>query len=109
MRDLIDGTRPRQAAPSLDELRELRDQIVAVCAQYGASNVRVFGSVARGEQDGDSDLDLVVDMERGRSLFDLVGLVSDLEELLGCPVDVSMADSLKPRLAPPILAEAVTL
>lgn len=109
MRDLLDGTPPRHAAPSLDELRARRDEVFEVCARHGASNVRVFGSVARGLEDGESDLDLLVDMERGRNLFDLASLVDELEQLLGCPVDVSIADSLKPRSASRILAEAVTL
>ncbi|MDE3205798.1 MAG: nucleotidyltransferase family protein [Acidobacteriota bacterium] len=88
MRTLIDGTPARQAAPSLVALRARRAEVLEVCARHGASNVSVFGSVARGEQDGESDLDLVVDIEDGRSLFDLAGLIDDLEDLLGCPVNV---------------------
>jgi predicted nucleotidyltransferase len=109
MRALIDGTAPRRAAPSLRELRERRRELSAVCARHGASNLRVFGSVARQEEDAASDLDLLVDLERGRSLFDLAALVDELEQLLGCPVDVTIADSVKPRLAQRILAEAVPL
>lgn len=88
MRDLIDGSPRRNAAPSLEELRERRSEILEVCSRNGASNVWVFGSVARGEQDEQSDVDLLVDMEAGRSLFDLAGLVGELEDLLGCPVNV---------------------
>lgn len=88
MRDLIDGSRPRRVAPSFDELRELRGEILEVCARNGASNVWVFGSVARGEQDAQSDVDLLVDLEAGRGLFDLAGVVAELEDLLGCPVNV---------------------
>ena len=88
MRDLIDGSPPRNAAPSLDQLREWRAEIVEVCTRNGASNAWVFGSVARGEQDTDSDVDLLVDIEAGRGLFDLAGLVTELEDLLGCPVNV---------------------
>lgn len=88
MRTLVDGSPARHAAPSLVELRASRDEVVEVCARNGASNVWVFGSVARGEHDDESDLDLVLDIEKGRSLFDLAGLVDDLERLLGCPVNV---------------------
>lgn len=88
MRTLIDGTPARQAAPSLAALRARRTEVLDVCARNGASNLAVFGSVARGEQDGESDLDLIVDIEDGRSLFDLAGLIDDLEDLLGCPVNV---------------------
>src|SRR5919201_1254482 len=94
MRELIDGTRPRSVAPSLDELRHRRDEILPVCARNGASNVRVFGSVARGEQDAESDVDFLVDIEKGRSLYDVVSLVLDLEELLGCPVNTVEAVTL---------------
>jgi predicted nucleotidyltransferase len=88
VRDLITGLPARNAVPSLDELRARRAEILAACARNGASNVWVFGSVARGEQDDDSDLDLVVDIEPGRSLFDLAGLIGDVEDLLGCAVNV---------------------
>jgi predicted nucleotidyltransferase len=88
MRNLVDGTRPLRPAPSLDELRAKSPEIQEICARNGASNVRVFGSVARGDQDEESDVDLLVDIEEGRSIYDVVGLVLDLEDLLGCPVNV---------------------
>jgi predicted nucleotidyltransferase len=110
MRDLIDGTRPRNAAPSLDELREHRDEILAVCARNGASGVRVFGSVARGEQDEESDVDLLVDVEEGRSIWDLTGLVLELEDLLGCPVNIIEAAALNDdRLSRRVREDAVPL
>ncbi len=65
-----------------------REAILALAAKYGASNVRVFGSVAEGEADEGSDVDFLVDMEPGRSLFDVGGLLMDLQELLGRKVDV---------------------
>lgn len=73
---------------TLDELRARRDEILQLAASHGASNVRVFGSVARGEARPDSDVDLLVDFEEGRSLVDLTGLIIDLEEVLGRKVDV---------------------
>lgn len=72
--------------PSLESLRKLRAEILAAVARHGASNVRVYGSVARGEAGPDSDIDLLVDMEDGRSLLDLAGLHLELEDLLGFQV-----------------------
>lgn len=91
------------------QLREKREEILRLCAKYGAYNVRVFGSVARGEADAWSDLDLLVQMEPGRSLFDLGGLQYELERLLGCPVDVVTEQGLKVRIRERVLREAVPL
>lgn len=71
--------------------------------------MRVFGSVARGEADEKSDIDLLVDMEPGRSLLDLIGLLMDLEALLGCKVDVVTVKGLRERIREPVLKEAVAL
>jgi predicted nucleotidyltransferase len=71
--------------------------------------VRVFGSVARGEADDASDIDLLVDMQAGRSLFDLGGLLVDLRELLGRDIDVVTVRGLKERIRARVLAEAVSL
>jgi predicted nucleotidyltransferase len=86
-----------------------RDEVLRLAARYGAHNVRVFGSVARGEEGHDSDVDLLVDLEQGRSLLDLAGLMLDLEALLGRRVDVGEAAGLKPRYRERILGEAVPL
>jgi uncharacterized protein len=75
-------------APSMDELRALRDEINRLAAQYGASNVRAFGSVARGEAGPDSDVDLLVTFPDNRTIFDLVGLWLDLKDLLGREVSL---------------------
>ncbi len=90
-------------------LREKREEILQTAKKYGASNVRVFGSVARREADEQSDIDLLVDLEKGRSLLDLAGLWVDLEELLGCKVDVVPEDSLRERIRGRVLKEAVAL
>jgi predicted nucleotidyltransferase len=84
---------------------------VNLAAQYGAYNVRVFGSVARGEADldSDSDVDFLVDLEMGRSLLDLGGLLMDLQELLGCRVDVVTEKGLRQRIRDRVLREAVVL
>lgn len=95
MRDLLDGSRPRNAAPSLDELRSRRDEIYVVCARNRATKVWVFGSVARADNDELSDLDLLVQFEPGAGVLDMAGLAGELEELLGCPVDITDADALR--------------
>lgn len=83
--------------------------ILQVAAKHGAHNVRVFGSVARGEADEQSDIDFLVDMEPGRSLLDLGGLLVDLQDLLGQNVDVVTERGLKPRIRERVLHEAVAL
>ena len=80
-----------------------------IAAAHGARNVRIFGSVVRGESNDSSDLDLLVDMAEGRSLLDLVALGDDLEQALGVAVDVVTEKSLSPYLRDRILAEAVSL
>ena len=86
-----------------------REEILRIAAQHGARNVRVFGSVARGEDRADSDVDLLVEMEDKRSLLDLVALEQDLEELLRRDVDVLTDASIHPALRPRIIAEARAL
>ncbi len=78
-------------------------------AEHGARNVRVFGSTARGEAEESSDVDLLVEMEPGRNLLDLVGLWQDLEDLLGTHVDVLSDGGVSPHLRERIYAEAVPL
>jgi predicted nucleotidyltransferase len=92
-----------------DLLRAKREENLRVCAKYGAYNVRVFGSVARSEADEQSDIDFLVELEPGRTLFDLGGLQYDLEQLLGCRVDVVTERGLKPRIRERVLREAVLL
>ena len=95
--------------PTLHELRRQRDEILRVAAAHGARNVRVFGSVARGEADEASDVDFLVELETGRSLLDHAGLWLALEALLGCKVDVVTERGLKPRMRDRVLREAITL
>lgn len=94
---------------TLDELESMREGILRICQKYGAQNPRVFGSVARHEADVHSDVDLLVDLEPERSLFDLGGLQYEMEQLLDCRVDVVTARSLKARIRDNILLEAVSL
>jgi predicted nucleotidyltransferase len=86
-----------------------RDDVLKIAARHGARNVRVFGSVARGEADESSDIDLLVELEPGRSLLDHAALWLDLQELLGVKVDVVSDRGLKPRIRDRVLAEAVAL
>jgi predicted nucleotidyltransferase len=90
-------------------LQVRRAEILNIAARHGAHNVRVFGSVARGDARPDSDIDLLVDMEPGRSLFDLGGLLFDLRMLLGVEVDVVTEKGLRPRIREDVLREAVPL
>ena len=100
-------TRQTNATPSLELLREMRAEILAVVARHGASNVRIYGSVARGEAGPDSDIDLLVDMGDGRSLMDLAGLHLELEDLIGFHVEIGT--DVRPRLRERVHAEAVAL
>ncbi|MGB2936752.1 MAG: nucleotidyltransferase family protein [Phycisphaerae bacterium] len=90
-------------------LKQKRDEILHACAKHGARNVRIFGSVVRGEADGQSDVDVLVDFEQGRSLLDHAGLMLDLEALLGCKVDVVTERGLRERFRDRVLREAVAL
>ena len=93
----------------LDDLRSKRREILAVAAKHGARQVRIFGSVARGEEDERSDIDLLVDMEPGRSLLDHAGLWLELNATLGCKVDVVSERGLKPRIRERVVREAIPL
>lgn len=90
-------------------LKAKREDIVRIAAKHGARNVRVFGSVARGEVDEKSDIDLLVKMDPDRSLLDHAGLWLDLQDLLGCKVDVVSENGLRPRMRERVLKEAVPL
>ena len=90
-------------------LKDKREQILSLAAKHGARNVRVFGSVVRGEAESRSDVDFLVEMEEGRSLLDLVGLCEDLEEFLRRNVDVLTDGGISPYLRDRIYAEAVPL
>lgn len=92
-----------------DLLKEKRDEILRIAARHDARNVRVFGCVARGEADEESDLDFVVEFESGRSLLDHAALWLELQELLGCKVDVVSDRGIKPRIRDRVLKEAVPL
>ena len=86
-----------------------REEILRIAVRHGARNVRIFGSVARGQAGKESDLDVLVDMEPGRSLLDLGALLMELQELVGSRVDVVTEQGLRPRIRERVLQEAVPL
>ncbi len=92
-----------------DLLREKRDEILEIAKRYGARNLRVFGSVARGDAGPESDVDFLVELEPGRNLFDLGGFLYEVRELLGCAVDVVTEKGLREHVRPNVLKEAIPL
>ena len=90
-------------------LKEKREDILRIAAKHGARNVRVFGSVVRGEARPNSDVDFLVDMEPGRTLLDMGGLLMDLRDALGQEVDVVTERGLKTRIRERVLKEAMPL
>ncbi len=90
-------------------LKSKREQILRTAKEHGASNVRVFGSVARGDADEKSDVDILVDLEPGRSLLDHAALSLALQELMGVQVDVVTSRGLRERIRERVLQEAVPL
>ncbi len=92
-----------------DLIRQRREDILRIAAKHGAHNVRVFGSVVRGEAGEDSDIDLLVDLESETSLLDHAALLTALQETLGCKVDVVSSRGIKPRIRDRVLKEAVPL
>jgi len=86
-------------------LQSKRQEIMKIAARHGATNVHVFGSVARGEARSDCDIDFLVNLEANRSLLDLARLLRELQALLNCPVDVVTEAGLRPRLRPQVLKE----
>jgi uncharacterized protein len=92
-----------------DLLGARREEVLQLAAKHGARNVRIFGSAARGEADAASDLDFLIDLEPGRNLLDMGGLLMDLRSLLGRPVDVVSEKGLRPGIRARVLSEAVSL
>jgi uncharacterized protein len=82
----------------IDGLQAHRQTILELATRHGARHVRVFGSIARGDARPNSDIDLLVEMEPGRTLLDLIALEQHLEELLGRPVEVLTDGGLSPYL-----------
>lgn len=92
-----------------EQIANRRQEIINLAGRYGASNIRIFGSVARKEAGPESDIDFLVDLEPGRSLLDLSGLLLDLQTMLGQKVDVVTENGLHWYIREKILAEAKIL
>lgn len=101
---ITDGAEKLSAA-----LEERREEILRLARRHGAYNVRVYGSAARGEAGPESDIDLVVDLEPGRTLLDLGGLQMDLQDLLGRPVDLKTTSGLREDVRKRVATQAVSL
>jgi len=86
-----------------------KQKILDISEKYGASNIRIFGSYAKGEEKPDSDLDLLVDMEDGRTLFDRIALMQELEDLLEVKIDIAKPENLHDLIRDPVIEEAVKL
>ena len=96
-------------APTLQALRAKRDDILAVAKRYGAYNLRIFGSVARGEATPDSDIDILATFPAGTSIFDLVGMWLDLQDLLERDISLISDDTSDSRFMRNVLQDAITL
>ena len=90
-------------------LKDQREQILRITASHGAQNVRVLGSLARGEAGPDSDIDILVELNHDRSLLDIIAIKQDLEDLMGCDVDVVTEAAISPYIREQVLKEAISL
>ena len=90
-------------------LKRNKHRILEIAREYGATSVRIFGSVARNEDDDKSDVDFLVELEPGRTLFDLGGMLMELRRLLGREVDVVTVRGLRDKIRDRVLKEAVPL
>lgn len=93
----------------VEPLKDRREEILRIARSHGALRVRVFGSVVRGEAEPDSDVDMLVDLEPGRSLLDIIAIKQDLEDLLGRKVDVVTEAAVSPYIREEVFKEAVSL
>ncbi len=88
---------------------EKRTEILKIAAKYGAKNIRIFGSVARGEATDQSDIDFLMDLESGHSLLHRISLIQELEDLLDCKVDVAKPQLLHETIKEQVLNECIPL
>jgi predicted nucleotidyltransferase len=95
--------------PTFEEVIARREEVLRLAELYRTTNVRIFGSVARGEATDQSDIDFLITPKPGCSLFDLGGLLMDLQDLFHCKVDVVTEDGIKPRAREHILRDAIPI
>jgi predicted nucleotidyltransferase len=95
--------------PLRDDIHRQRDAVLSIAARHGVSRVRLFGSVARGEERPGSDIDLLIDLDDDRGFGDYLGFVEDIERLFGRRVEAVLNRSLSPHLRPYIEAEVQAL
>ena len=93
----------------LDQIRLKKESIVNIAKKYGISNIRIFGSVARKEETSKSDVDFLIDLEPGRSAFDMGGFLIDIQDMLNCRVDLVTEKGINPRIKEYILKDLVNL
>jgi len=106
---VIDYEPPARAVPLLEHVRAHREELIAALAARGAHNIRVFGSAARGDERPDSDVDLLVDLDDGVSLFGLGGMQLDAERILGLAVDIAPEAGLKKYVRENAMKEMIPL
>ncbi|WP_107666674.1 nucleotidyltransferase family protein [Cyanothece sp. BG0011] len=94
---------------NLQHIKEKREAIIKIATKYGASNIRIFGSVARGEATENSDIDFLMDIESGHSLLHRISLIQELEDLLNCKVDVAKPQQLHELIKEQVLQESISL
>ena len=93
----------------IEELKKRREQILDIARQHGARKIQIFGSLARGESGGGSDVDFLIELEPGRTLLDIIAMKQDLEDLLQRNVDVVTERAVSPYIRNEILAQAISL
>lgn len=108
-RELTLSSRPMSELDPIDQVRRHAPALHRAAARRGARNIRVFGSVARGDSSPASDVDLLVDLDESHTLLDLAGFAEDATEILGRPVDVATVGMLKERIRDRVLEQAVPL
>jgi predicted nucleotidyltransferase len=101
--------RAARIGPLERALARHRSRVIAAGRRHGARNLRVFGSIARGQERGESDVDLLVDLEPGHALVDLASFPREVSDILGVEVDAATEDMIKPRARKRVLAEAQPL